>query len=304
MDLAREIVQILSDVHPNLENALIKTKVLLHRLGERTYVDWVNKELNGYQDGDEVPEYRIIYSSVTISVSNGYTRWPNVPAALGHLDRDKRDWYEKNKLRQSISSLESLAQGEGDTLVRVIPPEMWGPLRKNLTQGTFIEHAHCEMTKAQLQGALTQVRSRLLDFVLELEGKIPSDASEEQVREIKKQVDVGGMFSHAMFGPGSNMNVVIGDNNQQYLNFSVVQNDFESLSKFLGSHGVQDIDIAKLKIAISEDGPQPDTQKKRFGPRVQEWIKTMFAKAVDASWQIELGIVGNLLTDALKRYYG
>jgi hypothetical protein len=30
----------------------------------------------------------------------------------------------------------------------------------------------------------------------------------------------------------------------------------------------------------------------------------MLDKAVDASWQIELGIAGNLLTDALKKYYG
>jgi hypothetical protein len=43
---------------------------------------------------------------------------------------------------------------------------------------------------------------------------------------------------------------------------------------------------------------------KRFGPRVREWIKKMISKAVDASWQIELGVAGNLLTDALKAYYG
>jgi hypothetical protein len=47
-----------------------------------------------------------------------------------------------------------------------------------------------------------------------------------------------------------------------------------------------------------------DVKAKRFGPRVREWIKKMISKAVDASWQIELGVAGNLLTDALKAYYG
>jgi hypothetical protein len=33
-------------------------------------------------------------------------------------------------------------------------------------------------------------------------------------------------------------------------------------------------------------------------------MKGMLAKAVEGSWQIELGIASNFLTEALKAYYG
>ena len=304
MDLVRQIVEILSDTRPNLENALIKTKVLLHRLREQAYADWINKELNGYSKDDEVPDYRVIPSSVKITATDGFTRrWKDMPAPIGHLDEKTRRWLERNELRQSISSLESLAHSEGDMLTRPIPPEFWPKLGEKLSSGIVVDYAHCEMSKAQLQGVLTQIRSRLLDFVLELEAKLPRDASEEDVREISKKVHVGNLLNNAMFG--SNTTIVIGDNNRQNLSFSVVQKgDFASLSTFLKSRGVSDPDISVLKTAIEKDGAQVDPESRQYGPRVKEWLKTMFAKAVETSWQVEVGVASSLLANALQHYYG
>jgi len=33
-------------------------------------------------------------------------------------------------------------------------------------------------------------------------------------------------------------------------------------------------------------------------------MATMLKKAIDSAWQIELGVAGNLLTIALRKYYG
>lgn len=86
MNLIREIIDILSDSSPNLENALIKTKVLFHRLGEKTYVEWINKELNGYSTDDEVPSYRVVPSTPRIAVSDTVSRrWPDMLAPTSHL---------------------------------------------------------------------------------------------------------------------------------------------------------------------------------------------------------------------------
>lgn len=304
MDLVREIVEVLSDTRPNLENAFVKTKVLLHRLGERAYADWINKELNGYSKDDKVPDYRVIPSSVKITATDGFSRrWNDMPAPIGHLDKKTRDWLERNELRQSISSLESLAHSEGDSLSRNIPPEFWGKLGEKLSSGIVVEFAHCEISKAQLQGVLTQIRSRLLDFVLELEATLPRNASDEDVREITKKVHVGNLLNNAMFGP--NTTIVIGDNNRQNLSFSVIQTgDFSSLATFLKSRGVSDQDIGDLKTAIDEDGTQVDTENKQYGPRVKEWLKRMLAKAVETSWQVEVGVASSLLANALQHYYG
>jgi hypothetical protein len=277
---------------------------LLHRLGEKGYADWINKELNGYYEDDQVPGYRVIPSSVKITATDGVTtRWNDIPAPIGHLDEKTRRSLERNELRQSISSLESLAHSEGHTLSRAIPPEMWGMLGEKLSSGIVVEYAHCEISKAQLQGVLTQIRSRLLDFVLELEAKLPRNASEEDVRRVSKELHVGNLLNNAMFGP--NTTIVIGDNNKQNLNFSVVQKgDFANLTTFLKSRGVADADITSLKTAIEEDAPHVDHQRRQYGPRVKAWLKTMLGKAVETSWQIEVGVASSLLATALNHYYG
>ena len=304
MNLVQEIEKVLSDTHPNLENAFIKTKVLLHRLGARDYVDWINKELNGYSEDDEVPSYRVTPSSVKITATDGFTRqWTDIPAPTIHLKKDVRKWVEQNEFRQSISSLESLAHSKGDTLTRPIPIEFWGMFSKGLSPGIRVENAHCETSKAQLQGVLTQIRSRLLDFVLELEAKIPPDASEEDLRTISKKENVGNLLNHAMFG--SNTTIVNGDNNSQSLTFFVIQKgDFASLSGDLKSRGVSDIDIGLLKKAIEEDEKQVDHENKQYGPRVKEWLKTMLSKSVDSIWKVGVGAAGSLLAKALQIYYG
>ena len=55
MKLLNETIEILSSEKPSLTDALMKTKVILHKLGRRDLAEWVNLELNGYR-GVPVPE--------------------------------------------------------------------------------------------------------------------------------------------------------------------------------------------------------------------------------------------------------
>ena len=45
MKLIEEIIELLSSGESNLKVALLKTKVLLHQLGEKELFDWVDSEL-------------------------------------------------------------------------------------------------------------------------------------------------------------------------------------------------------------------------------------------------------------------
>lgn len=60
MKIVDETIELLSSSNGILTDALIKTKVLLHKIGHKELVIWVNKELNGYNKNDELPSYRII----------------------------------------------------------------------------------------------------------------------------------------------------------------------------------------------------------------------------------------------------
>lgn len=70
MKLIDEIIGILSSNSGVLTEALIKTKVLLYKIGHKELVVWVNKELNGYSQSDELPDYRVIAAQVRVSAAN------------------------------------------------------------------------------------------------------------------------------------------------------------------------------------------------------------------------------------------
>ena len=47
MRLLDEIIELLSDRKGSLTDALLKTKVLMHKIGHQELAEWVNNELNG-----------------------------------------------------------------------------------------------------------------------------------------------------------------------------------------------------------------------------------------------------------------
>jgi hypothetical protein len=70
------------------------------------------------------------------------------------------------------------------------------------------------------------------------------------------------------------------------------------------SNGVSLDDILVLKQAIELDDNFPVQNKNEFGPEVKLWMQSMMSKAIEASWQIELGVAGSLLATALNNFYG
>lgn len=303
MELITQIIDILSDENPNLENALIKTKVLLHRLGEKDSVEWINRELNGYSFDDEVPEYRVIHSQPMITATDGLTRrWNDMPAVISHLSEKERNFLTRNEMRQSISGIEHLAHSEGNTLSRSLVPELWPKLSKGLSAGIHVEYAHCEISKSQILQIITIIRSRLLDFVLELEGRLPVNATSDDIKNLSKEIEAGNLLNNAMFG--DNTTIILGNHNIQSVTNTIQKNDVDSLVSLLSDKGISKQDTDDLIKAIHDDGDNVDYENKKPGANVSAWMKKMLGKAIDSTWKIQIGAAGSLLAMAIGKYYG
>jgi hypothetical protein len=121
MKLIDEIIENLSSDTPNLNNALFKTKVLLHQLGETELISWVNYELNGYPNIDSVPVYRKLNISVYGNLSNGYYYHNNQPLPISHLEEKMRKKLETMYLVQSIAVIEFYAKDDKDLTIAIAP---------------------------------------------------------------------------------------------------------------------------------------------------------------------------------------
>jgi hypothetical protein len=85
---------------------------------------------------------------------------------------------------------------------------------------------------------------------------------------------------------------------------TAIEGNVQALLDALRKHNIGDGELVALKNAVNGDEGKVDTKEKRFGPAVKEWLSRMLSKAADNSWQIELGLASNLLTNALQNYYG
>jgi len=302
MKLISEIIDILSSDTGKLSDALIKTKVLLHNVGHKELVPWVNSELNGYPDVDSVPEYRVLPAQVLVNASNGAYRVTSHHIPMGHLDEKHREDLETARMDQSLAVLEKFTEDDDGHLQAHIPMESYGILGKGLGNSYQIESAWCEISNASVLQILIQVRSRLLDFVLELNDQFPSELDEEQVKERIGSVDTENLFNSAIFG--DNTTILVGSSNTQTVSNVNIKGDFNALAKTLENNGVSDADISALKDAIDQDSTVINNDSKEFGPAVKLWLQRMLSKAVEASWNIELGIASSLLATALNSFYG
>lgn len=301
--LLQEIIDALSQEKPSLDNALTKTKILLYQLGEQQLANWVNAELTGYGPNDELPPYRIVASRVMGVVTNGFSRYSNLGIPISHLPDDMQDGLNHTKLLESVAGLQHLLAADVPSFRRPLTPEFSSALAHGgiISKGFHIEEAHVEIASSVIVGAVAQVKSRLLDFALEVSSRLPAGIADADVKRQAKEIGAENLFNNAIFG--SNTTIVVGSHNVQTVHNNVL-NDFDALAKLLREKHIPEPDIEELQKAIAADATSKDVQTKTYGPRVRTWMKGMYAKAIDASWQIELGIAGTFLADALKAYYG
>lgn len=302
MKLISEIIEILSSDTGKLSDALLKTKVLLHKIGQKELVPWVNSELNGYPDRSSVPDYRVLSAQVLVNASNGAYRVTSHHIPMGHLDDKYREAIETARMDQSLAVLEKFTENDNGHLRAHIPMESYGVLGKGLDNYYQIEDAWSEISHTSVLQILIQVRSRLLDFVLELNDQFPAEMNDDQVKERINSMDTKNLFNSAIFG--NNTTILVGSSNSQTVTNINVKGDFKALSQALEKSGVSTVDISSLKEALDLDLSIVNSDSKEFGPAVKSWLQMMLSKAVETSWNVELGIASSLLATALNSFYG
>lgn len=302
MKLLNEIIDSLSSQESSLTGALLKTKVLLHNIGHKELVEWVNHELNGYPHDGELPEYRILPAQVLANLANMAYQVNSHPIPLGHLDAEVRERFETARMYQSLAVLEKLTVDEDGFLESPIPMQYNGIFGRSLANGYMIQRVWSSIGKADVVQIFIQVRSRLLDFVLELKEQIGDNVSDQEIKKRTDSIDASSLFNNAIFG--NNTTIVVGNHNSQDITNIISKGDFSALAEHLKKHGITESSISELQTAIRTDENSLEVRQEQYGPAVKTWLQSMLSKAVDSSWNIELGVASSLLATALQNYYG
>ena len=302
MTILEDIQNSAVDSKSDLATLLRKCKVLAARLGSQPLEDWVLWESNGYPDSIPVPNYRVWSLEVKGHFASplGLTR--NVPIPIGLLSfisEESKQKYVHYEFRDSIAAIEALLSATKGK-VAVSTGDLAVAIGWKLYTNQNCVQAWAEFSTQHLVELLNTVRNRILDFALAISKEAPT-AGETGNTESQPLGSgrVTQIFNTTVFGGAAN---VVGSAHNSTVAFNIGPHDFASLEQALLANGVSSANIMELKTALDSD--PPPTAAEKLGPKVSAWMGRMIEKAAAGGWGIGIGAAGNLLSQAIAKYYG
>ena len=290
--LLTDIVDSLTSESSRVASTLRLAKILAHKIGMPEFRSWIDRELNGYSGGADLPPYRVCKTHNLATILDPFGGGiKNQVLPLDHLPDDIRSSAESMYFRQGVGELEGMANEDG--MNEAWPADAVRSIERTLgIAGGRLVDVRRPVPKHAVEGVLDSVKNRLLDFVLELQ----NEATGTSVNSID-QSRARNIFHTYIIGNQNAVSVAERLNGEQ----EVKVGDFESLQKHLQSSGVTDSDVSLLKDAISS---QTQPRQGDLGKKVNEWIGMMIKKAADGVWKVSVENAGKLLVDALSRFLG
>ncbi|HHA2894702.1 TPA: hypothetical protein ACOFC4_000264 [Stenotrophomonas maltophilia] len=296
--VAAGIISILGAESCNLTSALIQAQILAHHIGQTQLSDWVGWELKGYPEGSEVPAYRMIRLQPRGCVSNGFVRYPDHPLPTLHLEDGVRERILNARISGSVAAIESYGPTSS---VANYPPEFAAYFADAIDSDFFIESLWGKPAVGAYAQILVEIRSRLLNFVLDVAKTLPKDDDKAELESTSMKNTLDSLFQNAIFG--HNATIQFGNNNTANVTNTVTQGDLSSVVELLRSKGMAEEDLRTLEVAVEADGDEPKRQKK-LGPAVASWMGAAVTKAASGAWDITVSAAGTLVAGALSGYYG
>ena len=191
------IEQVADETNYTLSSVLLKSKLLAARMRSRKFRAWVDAELNGYPDVESLPEYRILYPGLLADFWGPFgARTNNVPLTLADFPQYVQDFVGRHCFLENIGAIECMLESNSQTFHRHFDVEIVQLIRQGpapRVTGQEMQSIQAIFTKSSVRGMLHAIRSRLLEFLIELRDKYPelesdpnalNNVSESEVSQI------------------------------------------------------------------------------------------------------------------------
>lgn len=201
--------QIILDLITNsvpLSDTLLRLSVLFDSLGNEKLKAWINNEICGYEERDEIPKYRIIRGTLRAEIIQGFNIWHNQDIPYQPEDKKTEEIITK-KCYESFSSLEQVANGKDNSVSCPLPPAAYPYVNKNINGN--LQSLRLVITRHSFNDVCTRIKKLVLDILLYLEKEFENldayDLSAQKTEE-KEQYIINLIYN--------DYSISIGDNNK------------------------------------------------------------------------------------------
>lgn len=219
MSLLREIQDAAIDSKADLVSLLRKCKVLASRLGSKDFKSWVDFELSGYKNFEDLPEYRVMYVTSKGHFSGAFgSGMNNADIPMLCLPERFRENMSLAYIMYPVASIEALvSKSDGGTVQEPWNPDFVAVVGQKIYRGMNCIQAWKVVPITALIAALDEIRNRILNFVLEIEAQDP-DAGEAALNSLPVSPEkVNQIFN--TYISGSVQNVATGSHSfEQFAN--------------------------------------------------------------------------------------
>lgn len=305
MSLLRDIQNAAISSEVEISTLLRKCKVLAARLGHSEFTKWVDQELNGYSNIEEIPSYRMLtvqskghFAGLFGSaINNGNIPLLSVPEKL-------RPSLSKSYCNQPISVYDALIKSsDGGNFQEQWPPDLIALYGENIYQNMNCLAAWKEIPHGSIVALIDNVRNKILNFVIEIESESPNAGEVEIGRPAISSEKVSQVFNTTIYG--SVGNISDGSTNvKQTSIINVIKDDFTSLKNQLLELNIPESEINELEKAIKGDSKSEVIKNKEFGPKVTNWLGSLILKSAKGLIPIIQGLAANIITKAIFLFYG
>ncbi|STD59670.1 AbiTii domain-containing protein [Empedobacter falsenii] len=308
MELVSQIINELMNTNEySLDSALLKTKVLASRIQNKELLEWANSELIGYESIENLPEYRRkIPNGLNGDYINGNIQYTNQQIPTTGLPEKIENSLRFVDFTNSVKELESFCYKEKTSIIKSpLRAEIVGLINNNWSEmgNPYLNlyNVNRVISKTSIEGILSNVRNKLLDFMLKIDEQFGNLTEIKDLRD--KNTEITKIVNNTIINNNGDGNVLNTGNNNSIENKPKIQkNSIEELANELQKNKVPEQDILELIEIIQNEQPLFDENK--FGNKVNTWIAKMVSKTVDGTWNVGIGMAGNILATAIQNYYG
>jgi hypothetical protein len=235
-------------------NLLRKAFVVAKKLHVQEFIVWIEKELNGYVEAEDLPKYREV--SGQVMVHNPFHGWQPV---IFESSEEAEILASKNVF-SPIGEIENLCNASTENSVTAYPlPDR---TTKNIMKSTTGLVPHFIANESQMNGIIEAVRNIVLDWALKMEAEgITGDNlifTEQEKLKASSNIFHIGTFSG-----------IIGDISGSQIQFG----DYNSIHSELKKLGVPQSERIKLEELMDGYEVSNKENKKSLVSKAMEWLK-------------------------------
>ena len=298
-DIAERIISDLMNDTP-LTNILLKAKIFATKKGDIELLQWVENELNGYDE--QPPAYRILDAGVKVDIHRGFQIITDYdyPVEMIH-DEKIRERLLHLPIHKSVSEIEEVCKSSDSSNIHMeVPVPIWYNHMRHCINGD-IQRAYQYATIASLKNILVSVKSLLIDYFL----KIDKDETFDFATLMKKpenEIIMGNQVTYnaAIINTGSgnihasNVSNVVGDNNTITIEtkneLQRIVDQIETLLQPTMNDECKEL-ITDIKTELAEESPKPTF--------IKRCLQALKGIATDVTSAVVAGQVTELIGQAL-----